>query len=115
MTRARGPQHIQKKPQRTRSAYYAYIGLEQGDVKREIARLLCAVDRVDGEGRTVGLTYAEVHRRLHEKFPGVETSINALRWYQAKIKADDPKYFPDLGIGDLPRIRARSPRSAGGA
>jgi hypothetical protein len=46
--------------------------------------------------RTVGLSYAEIERRLRERFPESEVTNNTLRWYAAKIA--DPSYSRFSGM-----------------
>lgn len=97
-----------------------------GTVKHEALRLLAAVDYYErrdeprGESNrtsssdrlkgvkydSVGLSYAEILRRLRERFPEAGTSVACLRWYAVHTRGGDEGYEGVV----LPYRRPRSGR-----
>ena len=72
-------------------------------IKELSCRLLCEVDHVNEEGRTVGRPYLDILDDIIKQRPGVNTSLNCLRWYAGKIRSQ----FNGYQQYELPQIRAR--------
>lgn len=65
------------------------------------------VEKKHQQSRSVGLSYPDVLARVLEKFPEAATSIECLRWYAVKIRAQE---FGYEGMS-LPQRRPRAKRS----
>lgn len=74
----------------------------QRTIKQACVELLCVVDhyenretgkRDDGPNftncRSVGLSYAEILRRLKDEFPDCTTKAESLRWYAVKMRTGE--------------------------
>lgn len=72
-------------------------------IKELSCRLLCEVDHVNEDGRTVGRPYLDILEDILKQRPGVNTSLNCLRWYAGKIRSQ----FNGYQNYTLPQIRAR--------
>lgn len=72
-------------------------------IKELSCRLLCEVDHVNEDGRTVGRPYLDILEDILKQRPGVNTSLNCLRWYAGKIRSQ----FNGYQQYELPQIRAR--------
>lgn len=72
-------------------------------IKELSCRLLCEVDHVNEDGRTVGRPYLDILEDILKQRPGVNTSLNCLRWYAGKIRSQ----FNGYQQYTLPQIRAR--------
>lgn len=72
-------------------------------IKELACRLLCEVDHVNEDGRTVGRPYLDILEDILKLRPGVNTSLNCLRWYAGKIRSQ----FSGYQQYTLPQIRAR--------
>lgn len=72
-------------------------------IKELSCRLLCEVDHISEEGRTVGRPYLDILEDIQQQRPGVNTSLNCLRWYAGKIRSE----FNGYQQYELPQIRAR--------
>lgn len=72
-------------------------------IKKLACRLLCEVDHVNEDGRTVGRPYLDILDDILKQRPGVNTSLNCLRWYAGKIRSQ----FSGYQNYTLPQIRAR--------
>lgn len=72
-------------------------------IKELSCRLLCEVDHVNEDGRTVGRPYLDILDDILAQRPGVNTSLNCLRWYAGKIRSQ----FSGYQNYELPQIRAR--------
>ena len=72
-------------------------------IKELACRLLCEVDHVNEDGRTVGRPYLDILDDILKQRPGVNTSLNCLRWYAGKIRSQ----FSGYQQYTLPQIRAR--------
>src|SRR5690554_2092710 len=72
-------------------------------IKELSCKLLCEVDHTNEEGRTVGRPYLDILEDILEQRPGVNTSLNCLRWYAGKIRSQ----FNGYQQYELPQIRAR--------
>lgn len=55
---------------------------------------------------SVGISYKEVLKIIHETFPNCKTTVACLRWYSVKIRVEEPGY-ENL---DLVQRRPRSMR-----
>lgn len=99
-------QNSPEKPSRTivaasmdllcRVDYYENKDREIGDDNR--------VSKGHAKARSVGLTYSEIVRLIHEEFPGCETSPACLRWYSVKMRVGERGYEGHA----LPQRRPRS-------
>jgi len=79
-------------------------GVEPTETIKELScRLLCEVDHVNEDGRTVGRPYLDILDDILKQRPGVNTSLNCLRWYAGKIRSQ----FNGYQQYTLPQIRAR--------
>ena len=57
-----------------------------GSIRTYCDELLLKVNSVDVKSkRPLGLPYSEILKRVHDRFPGAETSVNCLRWYATKL------------------------------
>lgn len=72
-------------------------------IKELSCRLLCEVDHINEEGRTVGRPYLDILDDILKQRPGANTSLNCLRWYAGKIRSE----FSGYQQYTLPQIRAR--------
>lgn len=72
-------------------------------IKELSCRLLCEVDHINEDGRTVGRPYLDILDDILKQRPGVNTSLNCLRWYAGKIRSQ----FSGYQQYTLPQIRAR--------
>lgn len=72
-------------------------------IKELSCRLLCEVDHTSEEGRTVGRPYLDILDDILKQRPGVNTSLNCLRWYAGKIRVAADGYQMYV----LPQVRAR--------
>lgn len=72
-------------------------------IKELACRLLCEVDHINEDGRTVGRPYLDILEDIQKQRPGVNTSLNCLRWYAGKIRSQ----FNGYQQYTLPQIRAR--------
>lgn len=72
-------------------------------IKELSCRLLCEVDHINEDGRTVGRPYLDILEDILKQRPGVNTSLNCLRWYAGKIRSQ----FNGYQQYTLPQIRAR--------
>lgn len=74
-------------------------------IKQASLELMCLVDfyenKTTGErdngpnytnARSVGLSYAEILRRLADEFPDAKTSVACLRWYAVKVRTGERYY-----------------------
>lgn len=62
--------------------------------------LLTAVDYVDDAGKPIGFTYEHVLAKVLEQFPGANTTVKCLRWYNTKLNSD-----PNVKMPVRPRKR----------
>lgn len=72
-------------------------------IKEISCELLCVVETVSEEGRSIGMSYDQVLARVLELRPGAKTSLNCLRWYAGKIRVLADGYFQYK----LPQLRMR--------
>jgi hypothetical protein len=69
--------------------------------------LLCHIVETNEDDRSVGLPYKEIVEIIHELHDNSKTSIECLRWYAVKIRAEEEGYE---GIR-LPQIRPRNSKA----
>ncbi|MNV60020.1 hypothetical protein D3C71_1524700 [compost metagenome] len=68
-------------------------------------------DRKDRDGRSIGLSYADILDQLAIEFPEASTSPACLRWYVVHMRADATA--EGLPWPDLPQVRPRSTAKKG--
>lgn len=64
-------------------------------IRQVSAELLLAVAGIDEKtGRKIGLPYDDILQRVHQAFPGCETSVKCLRWYAAHMNREPGIQMP---------------------
>lgn len=63
----------------------------QRTIKQASYEMLLLHDQDDHTGRSMGLSYEEILRRLREEFPDCETTDKCLRWYAVQLNTDGAK------------------------
>lgn len=57
--------------------------------------------------RSVGISYDRILKVIREHFPKCRTSVECLRWYAVKIRAEDPGYEGRRLCQRRPRARRK--------
>lgn len=99
------PKLVQDKLTKQRKMHI-WSAFKHETIRETSLELLCHEDFTNNDGRTVGLPYSDILNAVRELFPDCETSLECLRWYAVKVRANERNF---VGY-KLPQVRPRSPQ-----